>query len=42
MIIVTHNAEIAKIADRVIRMKNGKIISDETNTNILSSNEIEW
>ena len=24
------------------RLKNGKIISDETNTNILSSNEIEW
>ena len=42
MIIVTHNTEIAKIADRIIRMKNGKIISDELNTEISSVNDIIW
>lgn len=42
MIIVTHNEQIAKIADRIIRMKNGKIISNEENPAVMSVNEIEW
>ncbi|MBQ3417248.1 MAG: ABC transporter ATP-binding protein [Ruminococcus sp.] len=42
MIIVTHNEQIAKIADRIIRMKNGKIISNEETPAVMSVNEIEW
>lgn len=29
LIIITHNIEIAKKADRIITIKDGKIISDE-------------
>lgn len=42
MIIVTHNQEIARLADRIIHMKNGQIISNEVNTSILEVNEIDW
>lgn len=42
MIIVTHNQEIARLADRIIHMKNGQIISNEVNTSIMKVNEIEW
>lgn len=42
MIIVTHNHEIAKIADRVIYMKNGQIISDEENPSIMKVDDLEW
>ena len=42
MIIVTHNQEIAKIADRVIYMKNGQIISDKENPSIMRVDDIEW
>lgn len=42
MIIVTHNQEIAKIADRTIIMKNGKIISDQKNERICSVEELDW
>lgn len=37
IIMVTHEAEIAKYAGRIIKMRDGKIISDERNGNILSS-----
>ena len=30
VVVVTHNAEIAKIADRVIKISDGKIVSDVT------------
>lgn len=42
MIIVTHNQEIAKLADRVIRMKNGQIISDEKNQSVMNVDDLEW
>ncbi len=42
MILVTHNQDIAKTADRIIRMKNGMIIDDRINENKLSVQEIEW
>ena len=42
IILVTHNAEIAKIADRIIRMKNGKIKEVKINENPLSVEEVEW
>ncbi len=33
VIIVTHDADVAKIADRIITMKDGRIISDSTSRN---------
>ena len=42
VIIVTHNALIADIADRVIRLKNGKIESNEVNKNPKNIDEVKW
>ncbi len=42
IVIVTHNQSIAKMADVVIRVKNGKIKSCEENTNPMSAEEVEW
>ena len=41
IIVVTHNAEIAKIADRVIKISDGKIVSDVTQKNPKSVEEID-
>ena len=42
IVIVTHNNDIKKIADRVYTMKNGKIIDETKNKNPLSVKEIDW
>lgn len=42
VIIVTHNANIALVADRIIRLSDGKIISDEKNDHPKDVEEIEW
>lgn len=42
IVIVTHNQNIAKMADVVIRVKNGKIKSCEKQENPLSAEEMEW
>ena len=42
IVIVTHNQSIAKMADVVIRVKNGKIRSIEEQENPLSADEVEW
>ena len=42
VILVTHNADIAKYANKVIHMRNGKIKSIKTNDAPLSVREIEW
>lgn len=42
IIIVTHNQNIAKMADLVINMKNGKIKSYIEQENPLSVEEVEW
>ena len=42
VVIVTHNAEVAECADKVIRMKNGKIVSVEQNEMPKAVNEVEW
>ena len=42
IVIVTHNNDIKKIADRVYTMKNGKIIDERKNRKPLSVNEIDW
>lgn len=42
IVIVTHNQNIAKMADVVIRVKNGKIKSCEEQSNPMSADEVEW
>ncbi|MGE9942327.1 ABC transporter ATP-binding protein [[Clostridium] scindens] len=42
VILVTHNADIAKCADKVIRMKNGKIKEIQRNEHPASVREVEW
>ena len=42
VIIITHNQAIAPMADRIIKIKSGKIISNELNENILPIQDIEW
>lgn len=41
-LVVTHNANIAKAADKVIRVKNGEVISVEVNEAPLKISEVEW
>jgi putative ABC transport system ATP-binding protein len=42
IVIVTHNQSIAKMADVVIRVKNGKIRSVEEQSEPMSADEVEW
>ena len=42
IIIVTHNQNIAKMADVVMKVKNGQIASIEEQANPLTVDEVEW
>ena len=42
IVIVTHNQNIAKMADVVLRVKNGHIVSQEEQPHPASADEIEW
>ncbi|MBR1413661.1 MAG: ABC transporter ATP-binding protein [Bacilli bacterium] len=42
VIIVTHNSLIAEIADRVIKIKNGKVESNEFNNHPKNIDEVKW
>ena len=42
IVIVTHNQNIAKMADTVVRVKNGKIRSCEAQEHPLAAEEVEW
>ena len=42
IVIVTHNQNIAKMADTVIHVKSGRIISMEKQENPISADEIDW
>lgn len=42
VVIVTHNALIAEIADRVIRLKNGKVESNTLNKHPKDIDEVVW
>lgn len=42
IVIVTHNQNIAKMADVVLRVKNGKIVSCEELASPASADEIDW
>ena len=42
LIMVTHNEEIAKMANRAIRFRNGKIYEVSINSNPLKAKELIW
>ena len=42
VLMITHNSAIAPMADRILRIQSGKIISDEVNDNPEKADEIEW
>ena len=42
IIIVTHNQNIAKMADTVVRVKSGKILSCEQQADPCSAEEVDW
>ena len=42
VILITHNSAITPMADRVIKMKNGKVDSMTENPNPVSVETIEW
>ena len=41
-IVVTHNASIASIANRVIKVKNGMIVENSTNHAPIAIKDVEW
>jgi putative ABC transport system ATP-binding protein len=42
VVVVTHNAPVGDIADRVVRMRDGKIVNILENPNPLDPDKLEW
>lgn len=42
LVIVTHTTPIADMADRVITLKNGKILKEKVNEHPIEAKDIEW
>ena len=42
VVIITHNTAITPMADRIIRVKNGMVLSVELNENKVPVETIEW
>ena len=42
IVFVTHTREIAQMANRIITMKNGKVVSDVINDHVVKAEEVEW
>ena len=42
VIVITHNSALAPMADRLIKIKNGKVSGMEKNDNPMSIEDIEW
>ncbi len=41
-VIITHNADIARMADRVLHLRDGKIVSEERNESKTPAKDITW
>ena len=42
IVIVTHNAAIARMADRVLRLRDGRLAEDSVNAQPLAAAELTW
>ena len=42
LVIVTHNAAIARMADRVLRLRDGRLVEDEVNALTVSASKLDW
>ena len=42
VIVITHNASIAQMADRVVKMRSGKVLDNYINERPVSTERIEW
>ncbi len=42
LVIVTHNAAIARMADRVLRLRDGRLAEDEVNESPVPASELDW
>lgn len=42
VVIITHNSALTAMADRIIRIKNGTVLSTELNNHIIPVENIEW
>ena len=42
VLLITHNQAIAPMADRILRIRNGQILSDQRNDRVVPIEEIEW
>jgi putative ABC transport system ATP-binding protein len=42
VLLVTHNAAIGRIADRVLRLRSGKIVEDTRNSSPVAAEELTW
>ena len=42
IIIVTHNTAIARMANRVLRLRDGHIVEDKLNESPVAAAELDW
>ena len=42
VMIVTHNAAISRMADRVLRLRGGRIVEDQRNPEPVPADKVEW
>ena len=42
VVIITHNQALTAMADRIIHVKNGTVLSEEKNSSIIPVEELEW
>ncbi len=42
VLVITHNASVADMADRVLRMRGGRIADDQVNTSPVEAGQLDW
>jgi len=42
VLLVTHNSEIARMADRVLRLRDGRLVADESNAAPAAPEDLTW